>query len=44
MTREEVLFARGTADAYALRHKYHKPGHTNNRYAPAGQSGHASFF
>jgi len=36
MTREEVLLARGTADAYALRHKYHNPA-TYNRYAPAGQ-------
>ncbi|SIO22728.1 cobaltochelatase CobT subunit [Rhodovulum sp. ES.010] len=36
MTREEVLLARGTADAYALRHKYHDaPTHT--RYRPAGQ-------
>ena len=36
MTREEVLLARGTADAYALRHKYHSPA-TYSRYAPAGQ-------
>jgi len=36
MTRDEVLLARGTADAYALRHKYHDAG-THARYQPAGQ-------
>jgi len=36
MTRDEVLLARGTADAYALRHKYHDAG-TAARYAPQGQ-------
>jgi len=36
MTREEVLLARGTADAYALRHKYHDAT-TAARYAPQGQ-------
>ncbi|MDJ1009183.1 MAG: cobaltochelatase subunit CobT [Paracoccaceae bacterium] len=36
MTRDEVMLARGTADAYALRHKYHDPA-TYNRYAPSGQ-------
>jgi len=36
MTREEVLLARGTADAFALRHKYHD-AKTNNRYLPQGQ-------
>jgi len=36
MTREEVLLARGTADAYALRHKYHDAA-TAARYAPQGQ-------
>src|SRR6056297_4366535 len=36
MTREEVLLARGTADAYALRRKYHDTG-TFNRYQPQGQ-------
>jgi len=35
MTRDEVLLARGTADAYALRHKYHDAT-TANRYAPQG--------
>ncbi|PIE14582.1 MAG: cobaltochelatase subunit CobT [Rhodobacterales bacterium] len=35
MTRNEVLLARGTADALALRHKYHD-GVTHARYAPAG--------
>jgi cobaltochelatase CobT len=36
MTRDEVLLARGTADAFALRHKYHD-GATAARYAPQGQ-------
>ena len=36
MTRDEVLLARGTADAYALRHKYHDAA-TAARYAPQGQ-------
>ncbi len=36
MTREEVLLARGTADAFALRHKYHD-AKTNARYLPQGQ-------
>ncbi|MBT8409609.1 MAG: cobaltochelatase subunit CobT, partial [Alphaproteobacteria bacterium] len=36
MTRDEVLMARGTADAYAMRHKYHDAV-TDNRYAPKGQ-------
>lgn len=36
MTREEVLLARGTADALALRHKYHNAA-THNRYLPQGQ-------
>jgi cobaltochelatase CobT len=36
MTRQEVLLARGTADAMAMRHKYHNPN-TFNRYAPPGQ-------
>ncbi|MEL6645806.1 MAG: cobaltochelatase subunit CobT [Pseudomonadota bacterium] len=36
MTRDEVLLARGTADAYALRRKFHDEG-TFNRYAPTGQ-------
>jgi cobaltochelatase CobT len=35
MTREEVLLARGTADALALRHRYHDLG-TAARYAPPG--------
>ncbi|MBE1282646.1 MAG: cobaltochelatase subunit CobT [Rhodobacteraceae bacterium] len=35
MTREEVLLARGTADALALRHKYHDDG-VHARYAPPG--------
>lgn len=36
MTRDEVLLARGTADSYALRHKYHDPA-TYGRYEPQGQ-------
>lgn len=36
MTREEVLIARGTADAYALRHKYHDAG-VAAKYMPQGQ-------
>ncbi|AHM05683.1 Aerobic cobaltochelatase CobT subunit [Roseibacterium elongatum DSM 19469] len=35
MTRDEVLLARGTADALALRHRYHDAG-TAARYAPSG--------
>ncbi|MEL6585678.1 MAG: cobaltochelatase subunit CobT [Pseudomonadota bacterium] len=35
MTRDEVLLARGTADAYALRHKHHDTG-VNARYLPQG--------
>ena len=36
MTREEVLLARGTADAFALRHRFHDAG-THARYMPPGQ-------
>jgi len=36
MSRQEVLLARGTADALALRHKYHDEN-TFNRYVPQGQ-------
>ena len=39
MTNAEVLLARGTADAMALRHKYHDPT-TFNRYVPTGQMAH----
>jgi cobaltochelatase CobT len=35
MTKEEVLLARGTADSYAMRRKYHDEG-CFNRYAPQG--------
>ncbi len=35
MTRDEVLLARGTADAYAMRHRYHD-ARTHARYAPPG--------
>ncbi|GAB4390070.1 cobaltochelatase subunit CobT [Albidovulum sp.] len=36
MTRDEVLIARGTADALALRHRHHDAG-IAARYAPQGQ-------
>ena len=36
MTKDEVLLARGTADAYALQRKYHDE-RTAARYAPPGQ-------
>ncbi len=36
MTREEVLLARGTADALALNRRYHN-GQTHSRYAPQGE-------
>ncbi len=36
MTRDEVLLARGTADAFALRRKFHDEG-VSARYAPVGQ-------
>ncbi|MEJ6398447.1 cobaltochelatase subunit CobT [Yoonia sp. 208BN28-4] len=36
MTRDEVLLARGTADAFALRHKFHDEG-VAARYMPQGQ-------
>ncbi len=35
MTRDEVLLARGTADAFALRRKFHNE-QTSARYAPTG--------
>ena len=35
MTRDEVLLARGTADAFALKRKYHNEA-TSARYAPTG--------
>jgi cobaltochelatase CobT len=36
MTREEVLLARGTADAFALRRKYHDET-VSARYSPTGE-------
>ncbi len=36
MTRDEVLLARGTADAYALRLRFHNEA-THQKYAPEGQ-------
>ena len=35
MTRDEVMLARGTADAFALRRKYHDEG-VSARYSPTG--------
>ncbi|WP_045390446.1 cobaltochelatase subunit CobT [Falsirhodobacter sp. alg1] len=35
MTRDEVLLARGTADAFALRRRYHNEA-TASRYTPSG--------
>ena len=35
MTREEVLLARGTADGYALRRRYHNAA-THTKFAPEG--------
>ncbi|MEO0938438.1 MAG: cobaltochelatase subunit CobT [Pseudomonadota bacterium] len=36
MTRDEVLLARGTADALALHRRYHN-GETHSRYVPQGE-------
>ena len=38
MTRDEVMLARGTADAYALRLRYHDDA-MHRRYAPRGREG-----
>ena len=35
VTKDEVLLARGTADSFALRHRYHNPA-TYSRYMPQG--------
>jgi cobaltochelatase CobT len=42
MTRDEVMLARGTADAYALRLRYHDDA-THRRYAPEGETAAALF-
>ena len=42
LTRDEVLLARGTADAYALRLRYHDDA-THRRYAPEGETAVALF-
>jgi cobaltochelatase CobT len=42
MTRSEVMLARGSADAFALRERFHNP-ETNNRYAPPGETARAIF-
>lgn len=36
MTKDEVLLARGTADSFALRHRYHDAA-THTRYLPQGE-------
>nr|MBA3324396.1 cobaltochelatase subunit CobT [Paracoccaceae bacterium] len=42
MSRDEVLLARGTADAYALRLRYHDDV-THRRFAPQGETAAALF-
>jgi cobaltochelatase CobT len=42
MSREEVLLARGTADALAMRHKFHD-AKTHTRYAPSGDMARAIY-
>ncbi len=42
MTKSEVMLARGTADAYALRLRYHDDA-THRLYAPQGQIAHDLF-
>ncbi|TYB82900.1 cobaltochelatase subunit CobT [Maritimibacter fusiformis] len=42
MSRDEVLLARGTADALALKHKYHDDA-THARYAPPGDMARALY-
>jgi cobaltochelatase CobT len=42
LTRDEVMLARGTADAYALRLRYHDNA-THRRYAPEGETAVALF-
>ncbi|WP_323036678.1 cobaltochelatase subunit CobT [Pararhodobacter sp.] len=36
MTRDEVMLARGTADGFALKRRYHNEA-THNRYRPSGE-------
>ncbi len=42
MTRSEVMLARGTADAFALRRRYHSDA-THGRYVPQGETAAAIF-
>src|SRR5262245_17268512 len=42
LTRDEVMLARGTADAYALRLRFHDDA-THRRYAPQGEMATALF-
>ena len=42
MTRSEVMLARGTADAFALRERFHNPT-TDARYSPPGETARTIF-
>ncbi|HIP22197.1 MAG TPA: cobaltochelatase subunit CobT, partial [Rhodobacteraceae bacterium] len=42
MTAQEVLLARGTADAMAMKLRFHNPA-TNGKYAPQGEIASAVF-
>src|SRR5918999_4980389 len=42
LTRDEVMLARGTADAFALRLRYHDDA-THRRYVPQGEMATALF-
>jgi cobaltochelatase CobT len=42
MTRDEVLLARGTADAFALRKRFHNEA-THDRYMPQGEIARAIY-
>ncbi|MBV7409383.1 cobaltochelatase subunit CobT [Maritimibacter sp. DP1N21-5] len=42
MSRDEVLLARGTADALALKHRYHDRA-THTKYAPSGDMARAIY-
>jgi len=43
LTRDEVMLARGTADAFALRLRYHDAA-THRRYAPDGDTTASALF
>jgi len=42
MTRSEVMLARGSADAYALRERFHNPA-VNRKYMPEGEMARSIF-